>query len=84
MLSSIKAAIVIKYMNELPISSHNLWMSCLCQSTSCQWLYSVVNIAMKNTFRNTVICTLHDFYSSRKLDLFIRAMLLARSHSCSE
>ena len=35
-------------------------------------------------FHIAVICTLHNFGSCRKLDLFIRALLATRLHSSSE
>ena len=47
-----------------------------------------LSILRRTTLSNTVMCysrhTLHDFLSIRKLDVFIRALLLARSHSCAD
>ena len=56
-LSCMETAHTITYMNELPIFAHNLWMSCLRQDTSCQCLYTFVNIAMNNNFKHYQVYT---------------------------
>ena len=62
-----------------------IWMNCQYSLTIYGWvvcakIHHVNNCIQLSTLRwttisNTVICTLHNFVSSRKLDLFIRALL---------
>ena len=50
-------------------------------NTSCQKLYQLSTFAMNYNF-NTIICTLHDFHSSKVR--FIDTSTVTGSHSCSE
>ena len=60
----------IANMNELPMFPYILWMSCLCQDTSCQRLYPVEEQQFQ-----TLSCVHCTIFSEVKLDLCIRILL---------
>ena len=57
-------------------------MNCLHPDTSCQCSCSFVNIVINNNFRNTGMCTPHDFLSGKVR--FKHTSTVTKSHSCSE
>ena len=66
-------------MKDLPMFTYNLWMDCLHPDKSCHFC-PVINIAMSNNL-NTLMCTLHNFFSNK--DRFIHTSTVTISHSCS-
>ena len=67
-------------MKELPMFTYNLWMDFLHPDKSCQLFCPVINIAMSNNL-NTLMCTLHNFSSSK--DRCIHTSTVTILHSCS-
>ena len=61
------------HMKELPMFTYNLWIDCLHQDKSCQFV-QLSTLKISNNFKHSH--ALYTMFTVIKLDLFIQAQLL--------